>query len=184
MVVWVLNNQSLGQRLCRCIIRGYSQTNSQINLWSASGIQCMTLCTKQTMQNAHSYWNGRLESVCSWHEHFALSVSYSVMLYAWSTQRLIRLFICEYPCIIHLYILWPRDWLFETQTIINPVTCYLTQVFSQCLGAWLPCSYRQVDTLLCWLAVLRPSYLLMCISSYCYIVIWLVISQLAMYGEF
>ena len=142
--------------------------------------QCWTLCTKQTMQNAHSYWNGRLESVCSWHEHFALSVSYRVSccmpeaLKDWS----------DYSFVNTLHNLWPRDWLFETQTTINPVTCYLTQVLSQCLGAWLPCSYRQVDTLLCWLAVLRPSYLLMCISSYCYIVIWLVISQLAIYGEF
>ena len=144
--------------------------------------QYWKLCTKQTMQNAHSYWNGRLESVCSWHEHFALSVLYRVSCIVclkhskdWS----------DYSFVNTLVLFWPRDWLFETQTTINPVTCYLTQVFSQCLGAWLPCSYRQVDTLLCWLAVLlRPSYLLMCISSYCYIVIWLVISQLTIYGEF
>ena len=78
MIVWVSNNQPLGQRLCRCIIRGYSQTNSQINLWSASGIQCMTLCTKQTMQNAHAM--NKLTLVCHFnnYEHFALSVLYRV----------------------------------------------------------------------------------------------------------
>ena len=32
MVVWILNNRSLGQRLCRYVIRGYLRTNSQIHL--------------------------------------------------------------------------------------------------------------------------------------------------------
>ena len=61
-----------------------------------SGIQCWTLGTKQVWAK---WATGR---------NVAYSNDEIVCI-----QRLLRLFVREYPRITHLHNLWPRDWLFE-----------------------------------------------------------------------
>ena len=81
MVVWISNNWFLGQRLCGYVIREYSRTNSQINLWvhTTSSLyamfrsrrtffrqQCWTLCTNRQPRHVSPSQSKILLSQASW----------------------------------------------------------------------------------------------------------------------